>query len=170
MKQVLVFAIFISIVGYGLYTVVNLYDDNMKWSRMHNTPVIRPHENPLLIMEEGVVPIDGGEAVVRASLGDADNNPEQQATPSTIAFGVTEYQAFCSHCHGIDLDGQGTVGQSFQPLPTNLTSQRVIGMKDSDIFRHVSYGGVKSPPLASTMTVQSRWAVIQYIRSRQNPN
>ena len=167
MKQVLFLGVFAVVAGLGLYNIVNLYDDNMRWSRMQETPVVRPHEEPLLIMEEGTVPFKGGEEQVRAALAD---NTIQVPTANTIEEGQLAYQVYCSHCHGPNLDGEGTVGQSFTPLPTDLTSPQTRQMTDVGLFEHISYGGKRAPALASTMTVESRWAVIRYLRHKQAGN
>lgn len=167
MKRLLFMGAFLVIAGYGLYTAVNLYDKYMVVGRMRETPLVRPHERPLLIMETGTVPIQGGDEMVRMALK-KDALPESMtARKSLVEFGKLEYQSFCSHCHGNDLDGQGTVGQSFNPLPTDLTIPRVVQLSDASIFAAISYGTKRSPALASSMSVDSRNAVIRYIRSRQ---
>ncbi|MCG8332885.1 MAG: cytochrome c [Proteobacteria bacterium] len=167
MKQALFLGVFVLAAVYGLYNIVNLYDDNMRWSRMQETPAVRPHEEPMLIMEEGTVPFHGGEEQIRASLAD---NTIQVPTSSTVEDGKVAYQVFCSHCHGPNLDGQGTVGQSFTPLPTDLAGTQAKQLSDVELFQHISYGGKRAPALASTMSVESRWAVIQYLRHKQAGN
>ncbi len=170
MKQILFFGAFVTIVVVGLYNIVNLYDSNMKWGRMHDTPAVRPHEEPLLIMEAGTVPFNGGEELIRASIEDNSLVQTFQSNQTMIVNGKKEYQVFCSHCHGNNLDGLGTVGQSFNPLPPNLISQQIAQLSDNELFSRISYGGNRAPALASSMTVQSRWAVVNYIRSRQTSN
>jgi hypothetical protein len=60
MKQMLFLGLVASIALIGIYTLITFYDDYMTLGRMRETPVVRPHEEPLLIMEEGTVPLDGG--------------------------------------------------------------------------------------------------------------
>jgi mono/diheme cytochrome c family protein len=170
MKQVLFLGAFVTIAVLGLYYGINFYDANMKWSRMHQTPAVRPYEEPMLIMEEGIVPIDGGERVLRASLKNDTQPRSEYATQTLVAKGKEEYRVFCSPCHGNHLDGLGTVGQSFNPLPTDLNSSQVIQMSDSQMFSLISDGSKRSPALASSMAAESRWAVISYVRSKQEEN
>ena len=170
MKHVLFFFAFVAIAFFGLMYIVDLYDANMKWGRMHDTPAVRPHEAPILIMEAGTVPFKGGEEQLKALLAENAVLPHSQSTPSAIENGNKDYQAFCSHCHGNDMDGHGTVGQSFNPLPTDLLSAQVAQTNDNDLFAHISYGGDQAPALASTMTPKSRWDVIHYIRFKQAGN
>ena len=167
MKQVLFLGGFVAIAVLGLYHLINIYDANMKWGRMFDTPAIRPHEQPLLIMEAGIVPFDGGEEIYKAALADGSLLKPHL---STLVNGQKEYQSFCSHCHGNNLDGLGTVGQSFNPLPPDLTTQRIAEFSDNELFAHISYGGNRAPALATSMTVESRWAVIGYLRQKQRKN
>ena len=55
MKKVLFLAVFVSCVLTGVYTVITLYDSNLKAGRMYQTPVIRPHEEPLLVMDKRTI-------------------------------------------------------------------------------------------------------------------
>jgi len=55
MKKVLFLALFAGIALTGIYTVITVYDSNMKFGRLFQTPVIRPHEEPLLVMDNQTV-------------------------------------------------------------------------------------------------------------------
>jgi mono/diheme cytochrome c family protein len=167
MKKVLVLGIFVSCVLTGVYTVITLYDSNLKAGRMYQTPVIRPHEEPLLVMDKRTIADTKSEALIKELLKTDFTLKPMGADLVLLAKGEKEYRAFCFHCHGPNLDGLGTVGQSFFPLPTNLTNQQTTAMSDAQLFAFISYGGKKAPALASSMSVESREAVIHYIRSKQ---
>jgi len=94
-------------------------------------------------------------------------SPIRKATPRIIEQGRIGYADFCAACHGPDHDGNGTVGQSFYPLPTDLRSRKVQGVSDGLLFQHLSYGvsGGRQPPLATTIWVEERWRIIAYIKS-----
>ena len=167
MKQALFLAVFALIVGTGAYAVITLVDTNLKAGRMYQTPVIRPHEEPELAMDQRSVS-QKSEARTRENLA---NNILPPALPwpedLILATGKKEYTAFCAHCHGPNLDGLGTVGQSFVPLPTDLTGEKAAALTDKELFAAISYGSKKTPALASSMSVESREAVIQYLRLMQ---
>ena len=114
---------------------------------MRETPGVKPHEEPLLIMEGGVVPVSGGEAVLMATDANALKPSIEMATGDTITRGKSVYLTFCAQCHGNNYDGQGTVGQSFQPLPANLRSNLVQTKTEGEFFKSVSYG-VQGRPAA----------------------
>jgi mono/diheme cytochrome c family protein len=171
MKKVLFLGIFVSLVLTGVYTVITLYDSNLKPGRMYQTPAIRPHEEPQLVMDKRTIADTKSEALIRENLTrellKTDFIMKPMGSALLLAKGEKEYRAFCFHCHGPNLDGLGTVGQSFSPLPTNLTGEQTAGMSDTQLFAFISYGGKKAPALASSMSVESREAVIQYIRFKQ---
>lgn len=167
MKKVLFLAVFVSLVLTGVYTVITLYDSNLKAGRMYQTPAIRPHEEPELIMDKRTIAGTKSEALIREML--KNTYPAVPSVPAEVllAKGEKDYRTFCFHCHGPNLDGLGTVGQSFFPLPTNLTDEKTVKMSDIELFSFISYGGKKAPALASSMSVESREAVIRYIRFKQ---
>ena len=160
----------IGVVLYVAYEALMYYDNNFRYGRMRKTPAIRPHENPLLIMETGIVPISGGEAIYRASAGANLISPLNSTEPSVIARGRAVYLTYCAQCHGYKYDGNGTVGQSFQPLPTDLRSPQVQSKVNGKLFKSVSYGvpGGRQPALDTTITIDDRWHVIAFVKSLGN--
>jgi len=170
MKKIIGFFIVIAVVLYGAYEALMYYDNNFRYGRMRETPAVRPHEDPLLKMEEGIVPISGGEAVYRATAGVNLISPLNFSQPFVITRGKAVYLTYCAQCHGYNYDGKGTVGQSFQPLPTDLRSPQVQSKPDGDLFKSVSYGvpGGRQPALHTTITINDRWHVIAFIKSLGN--
>ncbi len=167
MKKVLILAVFVSLVLTGVYTVITLYDTYLKAGRMYQTPVVRPHEEPELVMDKRAIADTKSEALIRELLKTGFTLTPIDPAQAVLAQGEKDYQAFCSHCHGPRMDGLGTVGQSFFPLPTDLTGEKTVAMSDGDLFASISYGSKKTPALASSMSVESREAVIRYIRHIQ---
>ncbi|MBU0988243.1 MAG: c-type cytochrome, partial [Proteobacteria bacterium] len=127
----------------------------------------RPHEEKLLVMQNGVIPFDGGEAVLRNTRSLYLNSPFKSNDASVIHAGKSLYLTYCVHCHGKYHDGNGTVGQSFQPLPGDLQNTRVQTMSEGALFKEISYGipQGRQPPLATTVDVTDRWRIIAYIKS-----
>jgi mono/diheme cytochrome c family protein len=142
-------------------------DNYADFWRMRETPAIRPHEEPLLIMEEGVVPVATPEAILRATKGAYLESPLNMEDSEVIEEGKKLYFDFCFMCHGPNHDGNGTVGQSFNPLPTDLRSSKVQSMIAGNVFKDISYGVPKGrqPPLATTIRVDDRWRIVAYIKS-----
>ena len=160
----------IAVVLYGAYEALIYYDNNFRYGRMRETPAVRPHEDPLLKMEEGIVPISGGEAVYSATAGVNLISPLNFSQPFVITRGKAVYLTYCAQCHGYNYDGKGTVGQSFHPLPTDLRSPQVQSKPDGALFKSVSYGvpGGRQPALHTTITINDRWHVIAFVKSLGN--
>jgi mono/diheme cytochrome c family protein len=167
MKKIIGFLIVVVIVVLAAYHLLIYYDNNFRYGRMRETPAVRPYEEPLLVKEAGVVPVNGGEAIYRVSAGPDLKSSIDMARPAVINRGKAVYLNYCAQCHGHNHDGKGTVGQSFAPLPTNLRSAKVQNSPDGVLFKNVSYGvpGGRQPALHGTITVEDRWKVVAYVKS-----
>jgi hypothetical protein len=134
------------------------------YARMSDQESLRPYEIKLPEMPANTVPIKNGIQALRESKPAQLHNPVA-VNRETIAAGRTRYGYYCSMCHGTKADGNGTVGQSFYPLPANLASPYVQGQKDGELFYKISLGFRRHPPLAYTVAEADRWLIINYIRS-----
>jgi len=165
MKKVIGLFIVLAIVGLAAYHALMYYDNNFRYGRMRETPAVRPHEEPLLPMEAGVVPVNGGDAIFRVKPGKDIIPPLDMQDPAAIARGKALYFVYCAQCHGNRFDGQGTVGQSFHPLPADLRKVEVQSKPAGDLFKSISFGIVdgRQPALATTITAQDRWHIISFV-------
>jgi mono/diheme cytochrome c family protein len=167
MKRFLVAGAVLGVVGLTAYIALTLYDLHFPLGRMWETPSVRPYEQPLPVMPAGIVPFSGGEMLYRDRPGDQLAPPFDLSDPETVAAGARGYRLFCAQCHGNHHDGNGTVGQSFAPLPASLRSRRVQTLAAGTIFKEISYGfpGGRQPPLATTISVPQRWQIVAYVQS-----
>jgi hypothetical protein len=162
---VLLLLTIISVAYLGLVYIDNYFQP---W-RMRETPAVRPHEEPILIMPQGLVPIEDGEELYRATRGEDLKSPLDPRNPTTIEAGRRQYFLYCAQCHGKYHDGNGPVGQSFHPLPTDLQSKEVQSLPVGVIFKEISYGiqkpDARQPALATTIAVLDRWRIVTYVKS-----
>ena len=167
MKKLIGLLLVISLLILGGYHLLAWYDNDFRYGRMRETPAVRPYEEPLLVEEAGLVPVNGGEAIFRVSAGTDLQSPIDMAQPAVIDRGKSVYLIFCAQCHGHNHDGKGSVGQSFAPLPTDLRSTKVQDSPAGVLFKSISYGvpGGRQPPLHATITVNDRWRVIAFVKS-----
>lgn len=167
MKKIYLIVIAAVVVGYAAYEALMYYDNEFIYGRMRETPAVRPYEEPILIMETGIVPFSGGEAIYRAMEGKKLKSPYQKVEAAILAQGKNGYFTYCAQCHGKYHDGKGTVGQSFAPLPGDLRSQKVQTLPEGLIFQEISYGipEGRQPALATTISLEDRWKIIAYIKS-----
>jgi mono/diheme cytochrome c family protein len=166
MKKLLALAVVLA-GALGAYHALVFYDNNFRYGRMRETPAVKPHEEPLIRMEAGVVPVTGGEALLRATPGPTLKPSLAMEAAEVIARGRAVYFTFCAQCHGPSYDGNGTVGQSFMPLPTDVRSPAVQSKPAGELFKSVSYGipGGRQPPLETTITIDDRWSVVAFVKS-----
>jgi mono/diheme cytochrome c family protein len=147
MRKVLVLLFAGAILIFVAYQGLVYYDNEFPFARMRETPAVKPHEEPLLVMDVEAVPVSGGDSVLRIMK--------------------PVYLTFCAQCHGNNYNGRGTVGQSFQPLPTDLRSAEVQSESEGKLFKTVSYGvpDGRQPALHFIITVEDRWRVVAFVKS-----
>ncbi len=167
MKRIAILALLVLVILTAAYMLITLYDKNLKVGRMWETPAVQPHEEKLLVMEADIVPFDGGEVVFKNAKGEDLISPFKSGDPKVIESGKSLYFIYCVQCHGKYLDGNGTVGQSFYPMPTDLRSKHILELPEGVLFKSISYGvpGGRQPPLATTIGVSDRWHIIAYLKS-----
>jgi mono/diheme cytochrome c family protein len=167
MKKYIFFFIFLGVITLVVYEVLIWYDTDFRYGRMWETPAVKPHEEPMLVMQGAAVPFGGGEEVFRATPADILKSPFSMADPELLRLGKVSYFLYCAQCHGKNYDGNATVGQSFFPLPTDLRSAKVQSLSDGAFFKEISYGipGGRQPPLATTIAPMDRWRIVAYIKS-----
>ncbi len=167
MKKVLVFLVAVAILILIAYEALIYYDNNFRYGRMRETPGVKPHEEPLLVMDVDAVPVSGGDSVLRIMKPEELRPPLASNAQEAIARGKSVYFTFCAQCHGNNYNGRGTVGQSFQPLPTDLRSAEVQGQSEGKLFKTVSYGvpDGRQPALHFIITVEDRWRVVAFVKS-----
>ena len=167
MRRIGVIVVIVMVLVLVAYKVLTFIDNEFMPGRMRETPAIRPYEKPLLIMEQGVIPFEGGEAAYRVANGKRLRSPIVKGDTNSIKRGRTLYSTYCAQCHGKYHDGNGTVGQSFHPLPEDLRSIRVQTLPEGVLFQTISYGvpNGRQPPLATTIEVMERWYIIAYLKS-----
>ena len=167
MKKIIGLLLVALVLILGAYHLLIFYDNNFRYGRMRETPAVRAYEEPLLIKEAGLVPTTGGEAVYRVSAGIELESPINMTQPNIIVRGKGVYLTYCAQCHGLKHDGNGTVGQSFAPLPTDLRSAKVQDSPAGILFKNISYGVPegRQPPLHATITIEDRWQVVSYVKS-----
>ena len=167
MRKALVLGVVVAFVLLVAVLALRHIDNYADFWRMRETPAVRPHEEPLLLMEEGVVPVSEAEEVLRATKGEDLRSPLNLADPAVVEEGKKLYFNFCFMCHGPNHDGNGTVGQSFHPLPTDLRSAKVQSKAYGVHFKEISYGvpDGRQPALATTIPFLDRWRIVAYVKS-----
>ena len=134
------------------------------YGRMNDQESVRTYEKKMPDSPSGTIPVSGGVEILSHSEPKDLKNPASP-TAAVISQGKAAYFNYCVQCHGPKADGNGTVGQSFAPLPADLTDPQVLAQTDGELYYKVSLGFGRHPALATTVSEPDRWAVILYLRS-----
>ena len=152
----------------GLLTLLLVFSLQLiagcNYARMNDDEAIQAYNAEFPTMPKRTIPVGGGIWIERESNPNELVNAVAQ-TSEMVALGAERFGFYCSQCHGGRADGNGTVGQSFAPLPTNLSQPRVQDQNDGEIFYKVRFGYNRHPALYSTATDTETWAIIRYIRT-----
>lgn len=134
------------------------------YARMREQESVRTYEKEMPRADNRTVPVNKGFQALRTA------DPKRLANPypmnaASVNQGKKAYTYFCIQCHGQRADGMGTVGQSFSPLPADLTSARVQGLSDGELYARIRLGYKRHPELYTTISESDTWYVVQYARS-----
>jgi mono/diheme cytochrome c family protein len=136
------------------------------FGRMYDQDVIKTYGKKMPEMDTRTVPVGDG----LQNLVSADPRSLKNPLPySKASFerGYGAYGYYCIQCHGVRLDGNGTVGQSFAPLPADLTAPVTLSQQDGQLYAKIRLGFKRHPRLFSTISADDVWAVIVYMRSSE---
>jgi mono/diheme cytochrome c family protein len=147
-----------------LLTILVLYLPGCDYGRMKEDEAINTYQTSLPEMPFKTIPTtDGIERLKEAVPRDLKNPlPRSQGI---MDRGKEQYGFYCLQCHGPTGNGFGSVGQSFAPLPTNLTTSYVQKQKDGELYAKIGLGFRRHPPMVTTVSEEDRWAIIHYLRS-----
>jgi mono/diheme cytochrome c family protein len=134
------------------------------YGRMNDQEAIQTYRAQLPPLPERTVPTTGGIQLIRETSPDKLRNPLPR-NQETLERGKSGYGYYCVMCHGSRFDGNGTVGQSFYPLPTHLNNPGVQSQNDGRLFYTITFGFNRHPALGFMISEPDRWAIIHFIRS-----
>ena len=136
------------------------------YGHMYDQKSVKTYKKKMPDMDQRSIPVAHGYQILAQADAQALKNPVPYSKVS-VARGRETYGYYCVHCHGSRLDGQGTVGQSFAPLPANLASPKVLSQSDGVIYARTLLGFKRHPALFSTVSADDAWAIIVYMRSME---
>ena len=93
--------------------------------------------------------------------------PRPQDTEASIARGATHYGLDCSVCHADDGRAQRVPGELMYPRAADLTSKRVQGYSDQELF-WIIQNGIRftgMPAFAKVESPDHIWDLVNYVRT-----
>ncbi len=79
--------------------------------------------------------------------------------------GKIYYSYYCVFCHGENGQGDGPVGYSYMPAPTDLHDPKVLKESDGGLMRKMLTGTGHEPVLARVVPPEHRWHLVNYLRA-----
>lgn len=141
--------------------------------RMHIQPKLMPYQALLPAVPQGTVPVlafgaqkgtPDATSLIREPHLPSVRNP-LDATERTHRIGQAYYSNYCAFCHGKAGHGDGPVGQSYVPAPTDLTAPAVAGLSDGDLYKGMLTGVGHDPVLGYVVDPNAPWYIVSYLRS-----
>ena len=122
-----------------------------------------PYEALMPAPPTGSVPVDLEPKLPAAAAAERLENPIADS-PEALARGKVYYGYYCVFCHGEDGLGNGPVGQSYMPAPTNLHKTELAGYSDGRLLRAMLTGIGHEPVLPRVVRPEYRWYLVRYVR------
>lgn len=119
---------------------------------------------------EGSVPRTGAKVPVSFADAAALQNPVRR-TPENMAAAKSTFDVNCGVCHGQNGNGQSFVAERFRAArtvaPADLTSSRVRGRSDGELYWIITNGMGNMPPFGDLLTDDEVWSVVLQVRELQ---
>lgn len=131
---------------------------------MYNQVSLRPYKQQLPPMPAGTTPVKGRAVTYVAQQAKLAKSPIA-STPAVVKNGRIFYGYYCLMCHGEKGDGNGPVGQSYVPKPSDLSSQAVVKLNDGQLYRAMLTGTGHDPVMIGTVPPENRWPLVAYVRT-----
>lgn len=131
---------------------------------MYDQASLRPFKQQMPPMPRGTTPVHGRASTFVAQQAKVARNP-LPATRDAINNGRIYYGYYCQMCHGRKGDGDGPVGQSYVPKPTDLSSALLTKLTDGELYAKMLTGKGHDPVMIQTVQPDHRWPLVAYIRT-----
>ncbi len=126
---------------------------------------IRAYQRIMPLPPEGMVPAEPDRYAVPSAEHAADMRNPVPGDPASQNRGRVYYNYYCVFCHGENGQGDGPVGYSYMPAPTDLHAARVLNMTDGELMRAMLLGIGHEPVLPRVVLPDHRWYLVTYVRA-----
>ena len=138
--------------------------------RMRVQPKVFFYQTRLPAVPAGIVPVSVTSREVPSAQAVSQWKNPLPDTQRSRRTGQVYYGYYCAFCHGRTGQGDGPVGQSYSPAPTDLTSPQVQALSDGELYRAILTGVGHDPVLPLVIDPNDRWYLVSYVRSLRAQN
>lgn len=128
--------------------------------RMREQPNIHAYDRRMPVMPANAVPTSGALMDIQTS-----QTAPPPPGPNDAANGKIFYGYYCLMCHGSIGDGNGPVGESYLPKPSNLTTAAIKSYSDVQLYTKMLHGVGHDPIMSQTVPPDQRWPILRYIKN-----
>lgn len=89
-----------------------------------------------------------------------------EANKKNMHRGEVYYNYYCVFCHGEKGEGNGPVGQSYVPKPTDLHADSIHQKNKTEFYKAVFKGTGHSPVLERVVPKEHRKYIIRYVKEQ----
>jgi mono/diheme cytochrome c family protein len=132
--------------------------------RMRSQPHIRAFQAIMPLPPSNAVPLESTSIPSLPADVASLQNP-LKTTPDNLVRGQAYYKYYCLFCHGERGDGNGPVGESYLPQPSDLRSNKIQSYSDGGLLRACLRGVGHEPVLEKTVLPEHRWHLALYVRA-----
>jgi len=108
---------------------------------------------------------EGGPAIGGPAILATQSVPVVPNSPHAVAVGRVFYGYYCLMCHGDNGHGRGPVGESYVPVPTDLTLPRIHNANPAQLARMMVSGVGHAPVLEDTVPPVRRLYIAWFVKS-----
>jgi mono/diheme cytochrome c family protein len=126
---------------------------------------VQPMAEAPRVMPPDTLPVDGERPRSTAASRKLQN--PLAAIPKNIEEGGKLYSVYCLVCHGAGGHGDGAVRFMLRTPPADLTSDRVVLMKDGSIYGTIRNGTQIMPSYGDALAPTERWHIVLFVRHLQ---
>lgn len=136
--------------------------------RMRVQPKIVPLQGQMPALPQGIVPVFAEPSTIPSPEAAAQLRNPLPDTDHTRQTGRVYYGYYCAFCHGPAGRGDGPVGDSYTPAPTDLALPQGRALSDGALYRAMLTGVGHEPVLGYVIEPKARWYIVSYVRSLQS--
>ena len=136
----------------------------MNGPRMYEQEHIRAYQAVMPATPEGSVAVtDALVGLPSEEEAKGLKNPLEAATEN-VASAKVYYGYYCAFCHGATGRGDGPVGASYVPRPSDLTSAKIRAYSDGQLLRAMLRGVGHETMLERIVPPEYRWHLVLQVR------
>jgi hypothetical protein len=159
-KRYAIPAIFLGIIGVIVY-----FTAMFTGPHMIRQPHILSYEMPMPSPPPNAVPVEPNEKLPPAREQVLSMRNPLPATKENIEWGKTYYDYYCVFCHGETGQGNGPVGVSYMPRPSDLHDAKTLRKSDGELLYAMLTCIGHEPVLSRIIPVRQRWYLVLYTRT-----